>query len=140
MAGELTVIQMYGTGEADNIASVDMPDDGIIQACHIIGHVNTLAGDAEGFRYEVSFGSTAAMSTNDARSVIARASFNGELVGAAATFLKAVAESWTWFGENGIKVFGGERVYLHGLAAGGVNTLAYAMLHIRFQKFTARRR
>ena len=138
---EATVIQLYGTGDADNIANVDMPDDGTIISCHISGSCTGVATDTEGFRYEVSFGATSAMTTNDARAVIARASYTIDLVGAAANVVQSHLNEHFYYGDDGIKIFGGERIYLHGLGGGnGLSNFAYALLVVRFQKFTARRR
>lgn len=139
---ETTTIQLYGTTEADNIANVDMPDEGHILSAHIYGRVSTMAADADGFLYELSFGSTSSFTSNDARGVIAIAGFNNELVGVAANTMRADAIGDFYFGVPGIKVFAGERIYLHGITRGGsgANDSVRALLVCSFAKFTARRR
>ena len=137
---EVTTIQLYGTGDDVNAASIDMPDDGLILGAHIMGAVDNASGDADEVRYELNFGATSSATTNDARSVIAVATWKGSLSGTAASYAKSTAESMTDL-RPGIKVFGGERVYLHVVVvAGGLNASCRALLICQFQKFAARRR
>ena len=137
---EVTTIQLFGTGDDVNAASIDMPDDGLILGAHIVGEIANASGDTDAVRYELNFGATSSATTNDARSVIAVATWAGQLSGTAASYAKAIAESMTDL-RPGIKVFGGERIYLHVVVtAGGLNTNCRALVSCQFSKFTARRR
>ena len=140
MANETTVIQMFTTTVGDGGAVIDMPDDGLLMRAQLIISCNTLATDSDGFRGELSFASTSNHATNDARSVLCRAFMKGELVGTAATYLMTQETNNIDFAD-GIKVFGGERIYLHTAVLGSaIIDRAYAMLVFKFAKFTARRR
>ena len=138
---EITTIQMYGTAAGDNAANIDMPDDGVLLACHVQLSAKTLSVDADGATMQISFGSTNSMGTNDARSVIATLDMNGELVGAAASFHQANVSEFYTYPEDGLKFFAGERIYMHTLQRGnGIIVRCYALLLIKFKTFTPRRR
>ena len=137
---EVTTIVLFGSADADNAASVEMPDDGVILGVSMHGLIDNASGDGDLVLYEVSFGAVGSFATNDARSVIAVASWKGSLSGVAASYAESMARSNIDL-RPGVRVFGGERVYLHVLVgAGGLNTSCRALLVCQFQKFTARRR
>ena len=137
---EVTTIQLFGNGDGDNIANVDMPDDGMLLSAHISGFTTGAAADLDAFAYQISFAATSSFTTNDARSVIFNAGASYDLVGAGANIFRTDINQSIYF-DDGIKVFGGERIYLHGVpTTNGLNTAVRALLVIRFSKFTARRR
>ena len=138
---ETTTIQLYGGGDGDNIANVDMPDDGLLLSAHMACFSTGAAADLDAFAYQLSFGATSSFTSNDARSVIMNAGASYDLVGAGANIFRTDVNQSIYFGEDGIKLFGGERIYLHGLpTTNGLNTVARALLVVRFSKFTPRRR
>ena len=140
MAGETSVIQMFTATIGDAGATIDMPDDGLLMRAQLIISCNTLATDSDGFRAELSFGSVSAHATNDARQVICRALIKAELVGTAANLIVSQETSNIDFAD-GLKVFGGERIYLHTAVLGSaIIDRAYAMLVIKFKSFVPRRR
>jgi len=136
MAQENTVIFMHSTLTQDAAATIDVPDDGLLLASklHISGVLNA---DAESIQASLEFGSVSADDTNDARQVLNFVMGKMGLLtsGAAANAFESRLE----YGD-GIKVFGGERLYLHTSAAGGTLTNARCLLVFRFATFAARRR
>ena len=136
---EVTTIQLYGTAETDNIANVDMPDDGAILGAYIVARCSVGGADLDAISFELNFASVSSIITNDARSVIAIAAAHQRWA-TAAGFMNLIAEANIDL-RPGIKVFGGERVYLHGtVIGGGLNVACRALLICQFSKFTARRR
>jgi len=136
MAKENQVIQMYGTVAA-TAYSIDVPDDGLILGVHMAVH-GTLNAEDEGVEASLEFGSVTARTTNDARQVIA-------WVGSKLNLLTTgggggIGNSIVSFAQ-GIRVFGGERLYLHTAVLGtGVFIAARALILFNFASFVARRR
>ena len=137
-----TIIQLFASADTDAAAVVDMPDDGkLIRAVGFIS-LDTLAVDGDGAFSEISFGSTSAFTSNDARQVIATIGAFGQLVGVGANFLLSSHQQAFDFGA-GIAVFAGERIYLHNAAVGatpGSVGRAIWQLCIEFKSFSSRRR
>lgn len=117
MAKGNQLIQMYTVTAGDAAASIDMPDDGVLLGLHWAGIVGALSADEDYMRAQLSFGSTGAFTTNDARQVIDTIAWGIELVGVAANVVRSELDSDRDFGD-GIPVFGGERIYIHTLANG----------------------
>ena len=136
MPKENSVIQIYATATQDNAASIDVPDDGLLLSSSLIVE-GVLNADTEEVLASLEFGATPARNTNDSRTVlnVAHAKI-GLLTSGAAT---NIAQSTVLYGD-GIKVFGGERLYLHTEAVGGTLQSARALLVFNFASFVARRR
>ncbi len=112
------LIQMYYSGAANEAAAtIDVPDDGVIKAVFFSLIAGDIAIDGDLLRAQLSFGSTRAMTSNDARQVICNAAMQFELVGAGANLLNSSMHKEIYF-DDGISVQGGERLYLHFLAGG----------------------
>ena len=142
---ENTTIQMYnGTSTpADDVAQIDVPDDGIIES--ILFEIAALTFDADGEELfgQLSFGSTSAFQSNDARVVLANvATAVGTQSGtAAASTMNSYKANFIQF-NAGLRVFGGERIHMHTGVIGGSATVDFcrALIVFKFKKFTARRR
>ncbi len=117
MAKGNQIIQMYTLTAGDAAASIDMPDDGVLLGLHWSGIIGGLAADEDYMRAQLSFGSTGAFTTNDARQVISTVSWGVDLIGAGSNLVRTDVNVAIEFGD-GIPVFGGERVYIHTLANG----------------------
>lgn len=122
-----SVIRMYGTGDGgtDNaIASIDMPMNTTILACQWdVGGDND--ADDEYYVAQLSFTSTYAVS-NDQRAVISEVRTK-----------LALTTSGVWVNHINlyvalpeIKVFGGERLYLHVDATAGLLTTVSCFVHL----------
>jgi hypothetical protein len=136
MAKENTMIQMYGTTVGASTAVIDVPDDGMLLRANLIV-VGILNADAERVTASLEFGSTSAISTNDARSVLAYAEARLGVVTTGGGLTQRM-ERFDY--ADGIQVFGGERLYIHTAESGGVLQYAKALLLFNFAKFIARRR
>ena len=128
---------MYTAVTGEGAASIDFPDDGLILAAHLTLSMAANA-DGEGAQCELSFGSTSATGTNDARQVLCGVyGKTGLLTSGAAT--DVARQSFDF--HEGIRVFGGERLYMHtGVTGTGTFTYANAWLLMRFKNFIPRRR
>lgn len=111
------VITMYNTTAIGSPASIDLQGDGVLLAVGWQLNLTGNAADGDGAVAELSFGSSADFTTNDARQVISGCIMKGDLVGAAANFYNASVNYQEWL--DGIKFFGGERLYLHVSAVTG---------------------
>ncbi len=132
-----STIQLYTTATQDAAASIDVPDEGEILACQMSiysGDINNLGDYAEAM---LSFGSSSTFITNDARSVIHRVSTG--VAGITSGFMQTWNTELMTYGD-GLKVFAGERIYLHTVAASCTITRVHALLVIGFKSFQARRR
>ena len=135
------VIQMraQGTGGTENdVASVDIPEDGRISEVHITSRA-TLDADAEFSDVELSFISTGQFGTNDARGVIATVGQQMGLLtsGAGITAINHVIPF------QDLRVSGGERLHMHMQASAGVTTTCVIQIHFdggRAPRRSARRR
>ena len=137
MAHENSVIQLYGT-VSGTAASIDMPDDGfLLRATLQIAMSSVADGDAHSASLE--FGSTNTIAVNDTRSLLAVIQNRIEMATAAGV-APGFAQAEFVYGDPGIQVFGGERLYLHNLAVAGTFVYARAVCVFRFAKFVARRR
>lgn len=132
-----TVLQMYATGNpADAMASIDVPMNG-----RLIGVQMTLfaamAGADFNMAVQLSFGSTGAFATNDARQVIANLQVAADLTTSGATSTHANE----YISLPDIPVGMGERLYIHGSGTAIVLTARMA-LHFDFEldKVATRRR
>jgi len=131
-----TNIQLYTTLTQDAAANVDIPDDGVILGMHLLVD-GALNADAEVVIAEVSFGSVAARTSNDARQIIGViAQRMGLLTSGAASGIGSIVYDF----RDGIQVFAGERIYLHTGATTGVLNNARAIMIMGFKSFTPRRR
>ena len=138
MAKETTIVQIYGTfadvGDAN--ASIDIPADGFLIWSQLNVTSVTFDAAADGGRFELAFGSTSKFATNDARGVLGYMSvgMNGASIGRGDN--SVVLD----YGSPGIRVFGGERIYLHTVAIGaGAWIGSKALLGFMFKSGSARR-
>lgn len=137
---ENSVIQMYGTADTDGSAVIDVPDDGVLLAVQMHMINSGYAADGDFSIAQLSFSSVSQFLTNDARGVLAMITNAGDLSGAAANTIRGEVEASFYLGD-GVKVFGGERLYLHVAGSGNlVMTRGYALLLFNFKNFVQRRR
>lgn len=125
---DTTIIHMVGagTGGTENaVANVDIPEDGTIVGCEW-GLSADLDGDGEYVTAELSFIATNQANTNDARGVISNATSQISLTtsGVAVTAVNK-------FTPLSLYVAGGERLYLHIVAAAGVTSNGYVNIHFQ---------
>ena len=136
------VIQMYTAADVDASATIDIPDDGFLLAVFwaVMAQFGTSA-DGSGVRYQLSFGSTSAFNSNDARQVICNMVIAQNLDGVAANTSRSEAMRDVYLGDPGIEIFAGERIYLHVLdAIDGVNSHCNVDLLLNFKGGPTRRR
>ena len=104
----MTTYQMYSASVAssDGAAMVDIAEDGVIEEVEwqISGAAGAGVGSHGG---ELSFGSTSSHTTNDARQVISRFQAASDPANGAFAANKTVNPE--------VKVYAGERIYLHTL-------------------------
>ena len=140
MAKGNSVIQMYTSAVQDAAASIDMQDDGVILKAVLSFDMTSIAADGDGALMELSFGSTNANSSNDARQVIARLSHIASVITAASAIVGTARGEYD-FGDDGLPFFGGERLYIHtGNLVGGLFTRGTAHLLIAFKNGPISRR
>lgn len=136
-----TTIQMFDDGATigDSVATIDIPDDGEINAIYL--SIRGLTLDLEGDRAEaqLSFGSTSSFATNDGRTVLAHVDVAASGAGAI-TNVSARSKTMMTF-PDGIQVFAGERIHMHTrIDGGGTVGDATGIIVFAFRKFSARRR
>lgn len=137
---ENSIIQMYGTADTDSSAVIDVPDDGVLLSTSIEVYTAGYAADLDAILGEISFASVSQFGSNDARGVLARIVVSADLIGVAANTMRTDARTGISYGD-GLKVFGGERIYMHILDVGsGVVVRMYALLLFNFKNFVQRRR
>jgi hypothetical protein len=124
----LSLMQLTATGVGgteDAAAVIDVPEDG-----HIVGvqwaAYATFDATAENLTCELSFIATNTIATNDARGMISqvRSRFNVVTSGGGASalnFFVPIPE---------LEVAGGERLYLHLIAAAGLASSCTAIVHL----------
>jgi len=110
---DLMVYKLYASvsTSTDSAASLDIVEDGQIIGMNL--DIDATADDAlnDGATAEVSFASVSAFATNDTRaSIIAAGVHQGFLTTGGGAVAKS---SLIAFGQDGIPVSGGERLYLH---------------------------
>lgn len=135
MAKENSVIQMY-EGAAGTV-SIDVPDDGLLLAVdwHLMA---TLNADGEGSQATLEWSSTTAAAAHDSRSVLSRVMLKQGILTTGGSIV--AVNHHVSFGD-GIKVFGGERLYMLASDIGsGLTTHCAALLLFNFATFVARRR
>lgn len=109
------IIRGTGTGNADSVASIDVPMDGMIMSAWMTV-AGALNADGEFVKSQISFGSTYT-NANDARQVVyeLRSSMGMLTTGASSTTETGYIQY-----ANGLPVGAGERIYLHVQASTGV--------------------
>ena len=137
MAKENSVITMVGTAAQDNSASIDIPDDGFLLRA-ILFLEGVLNADTERVISSLEFGSVSSYNSNDGRSLLGFCQVKMGLLTSGASI--NTASQIHDYGDPGIKVFGGERIYLHTAVTGGTLSVARALLIFNFSTFVARRR
>jgi len=110
-------IQLYatGTGSVADAASIDIPMDGILLGIQI-AHRADIDADDEQSTVQVSFLSSAQISTNDARGVLANSTLTAAMVTSGVYPMFANFYS----NLNEIKVAAGERLHVHISGSTGV--------------------
>lgn len=133
MAKGNSVIQLWTATVGDAAASIDMQDDGSILRAMGFLDLTSVAADGDGAQAELSFGSTNALSTNDARQVVARINHTS-LFGTAVGFGLATSHQQFDYGEEGLPFFGGERLYIHtSNVLGGLMTRCSFLIVVSFK-------
>ena len=135
MARENTVIQMVGT-VSGTAATIDVPDDGLLLSA-TLGITMGAGADGDGHTASLEFGSTNQLAGNDSRTVLARLRTRVELT-TSGLLQAAISDHFDF--RDGIKVFGGERIFLHNVALAGTFVDCWALLLFNFATFVARRR
>lgn len=139
MAKNVTILMVSSAAAADDVAQIDVPDDGIIVGCWCQITGMTMDAEADHVGMMVSFGSTSVFDTNDARTVIGMAHVGGSGAGVL-TNVPSVQSVMVPY-PDGMEVFAGERIHMHTQKNGGADIQdARALLVFKFKKFTARRR
>lgn len=136
MAKENAVVQMYGS-VSGTAAVIDVPDDGFLINATLMVAMSSIA-DNDGHIASLEFGSTNSNDVNDTRGLLGVIHVRTDLLTSGA--LMNVASQHFMYGDPGIKVFGGERLYLHNEAVAGTFLYARAILVFNFATFVARRR
>ena len=136
---ENSVIQMYGTADTDASATIDVPDDGVLLAVEMNINGTGASADGEYILAQISFSSVSQFITNDARGVVSHCGISFDVAGTAANIFNTSAHTSTNLGD-GIKVFGGERLYLHVASSGVGLSRAHCLLLFNFKNFVQRRR
>jgi len=134
----LTLLQLAGAGTGgtqDALGSLDVPEDGRIVACDWAGYA-TFDATAENITAEVSFIATNTIATNDARGMISqvRSRFNN-----ISTTGGGVSDMTKFVTFQDLDVSGGERLYLHLIAAAGLVSSVTCIIHLLTRRDTARR-
>ncbi len=131
----LLQLSAAGTGGTeDGAASVDVPEDGELVGVDWAGFA-TFDATAENLTAELSFIATNTIATNDARGMISQiaARFNVVTTGGGGFgFNKYVAL-------QDLDVSGGERLYMHLIAAAGLVSRMSCIVHIVSRRSTVRR-
>jgi hypothetical protein len=136
-----SIIRVFGQGTGgstvNDVASIDIPFDGTIQAIHAL-MLNTNQGSNIKAQAELSFLSTNQLDTNDSRGTIAQignqtgaVSTSGASKGSESVFLD-------FSGGGGIPVNAGERLHLHIESGSSVTPNVTFIIYLR-QGSTRRR-
>ena len=138
MANNVVIKMDGGTSNGDSIATIDVPDDGLIMASKIMIQGQGFTSAASFMRGELSFASTNSFDSNDIRSVFAYIHLGGDDIQTAENNVGHHESDYHY--PDGIRVFAGERIHMHT----GLNVASFgeciAMIVFRFKTFTARRR
>lgn len=122
-------------GTQNAMAGVDVPTDGSIKALQW-ALTNDMDADQEFVRVQLSFSSVGAFASNDTRQIIS-------------TIMNSInftTSGMTNTGQNlylpflDIPVYGGERLYLHGLSSTGVIGEVYCHIYYSFDEVRASQR
>lgn len=130
------ILHMYAasTGGTENaLANIDIPDDGTIEGVHHNLRAS-LNADGEFAVSELSFIATSQSTTNDARGILSMVAWQAGLLTSGSAPIGGGS-----FVPMDIEVSGGERVYLHSVAAGGVTGAHYVDIYFRPRGGVSRR-
>lgn len=103
----MTIYKLTGTTVQDNVASLDIQEDGVMDGV-LMAMTADLDADGEVMSMEVSFSSTSGFATNDTRASIAGCAIQNGLLTSG-----AINGAVNIYVPIGMTVSGGERVYLH---------------------------
>lgn len=131
----MTVYKLYGTGVTDNIASLDIVNDGVINAVKWACRAD-LDADLETMQAEISFASASGFATNDTRSSISGVQAAAAASGTPASLTVLFVNQFDG-PDLGIPVAAGERLYLHG---GGTSFTGTAWIYVDDKSSNAGRR
>ena len=134
-----TTIKMDGGASAgDSIATIDIPEDGLLLNASIYISGRGPSANTAMMRAELNFGSSNSFDNNDVRTVISHVMWD---VGDIQTAEAAISHPpHTTFFPDGLIVFAGERIHLHAEAAGFTFQEAVALLVFRFKSARTSRR
>lgn len=122
------ILGMYGNisgGTQDALASIDIPQDGVITGVDLDLNAN-LDADDEDVAGEVSFIATNQLSQNDVRGRITSVSAHVAVL----TSGIPVVSTQKFVGPMDLPVAGGERLYLHVVSTASVNGTFRANVHL----------
>lgn len=124
------IIKMNGVipaGLNDGIASIDIPNDGVITAVLLqIRQISGMDAADDNIEFELSFLSSNTFGSNDTRGVIAGMSVSQQFL----TSGGGIGATNLHLGSLNIEVAAGERIHIHGNASAGNAGTAIAFLFI----------
>ena len=141
---DTTVLTMSGNGATNAttnaVAAIDVPQDGILlgvdMSLSFATNFTPVSAAREVIRAELSFISTNQFDVNDRRGALAEIAAAAIFLTSGATALQA--NKYVMFGD-GIRVAGGERLYVHTLATDGPSCLFSFMIMFRAGRRIGRR-
>lgn len=135
----LELLQMYAAGSGgteESIASLDIPEDGVITGIKWAADAD-LDADDDTFAAEVSFLAGNTLNSNDARGMIDSIRHNNQLVSSGMS--GSAINQFTTF-SPGLRVAGGERVYLHITTTASTISRVLCIIHLDTDRGTTPRR
>jgi len=133
-----TIIGMFGSvagGTENSIATIDIPEDGIITGVDWDVRAN-LDADNEAITVELSFIATIQETQNDVRGRISSIGCNSAILSSVGDVTPVMQK---WVGPMALQVSGGERLHLHAASTSGVTGQARCNIHIDLDRPTRRR-
>jgi len=130
--------KMFGStgSNTDSVATVDIQDDGFIEALYVDLSAGGMDGLSDQCEAEISFGSSNTFSTNDARaSIITVRQVQNFLTSGGGALGKAAFVSFS----RGIPVNAGERIHMHVQMSTGVTITVHAYLYVATTRGVTRR-
>lgn len=127
------VYKFFTSTQGDAAASIDIPEDGVIEG--VLAAMDITGADVlnDGYRWELSFASTSGFSSNDTRASIAGGGVRTEVV----TTGGSIGLMGLYVPME-VSVQGGERLYLHTVAAGTIAQNLSVWVYVRHANVAGR--